>query len=70
LALLRSAERKTKTARESLTRLASQLEPSASGTIQELLENSDLVASAAEPAAVVTMYTQVLLQAPRPPDAI
>ena len=45
-----------------LTRLASQLEAGASGTIQELLDNSDLVASAAVPATVVTMYTQVLLQ--------
>lgn len=45
-----------------LTRLASLLEPGTSGAIQALLENSELVASAAVPATVVTMYTQVLLQ--------
>jgi regulator of nucleoside diphosphate kinase len=45
-----------------LTRLASLSERDAYGAIQALLENSDLVASAAVPATVVTMYTQVLLQ--------
>jgi regulator of nucleoside diphosphate kinase len=45
-----------------LTRLASLSERGASGAVQALLENSDLVASAAVPATVVTMYTQVLLQ--------
>ena len=45
-----------------LTRLASLFEREASRTFQALLENSDLVASAAVPATVVTMYTQVLLQ--------
>ena len=45
-----------------LTRLASLSEPRASGAIQALLENSELVASAAVPATVITMYTQVLLQ--------
>lgn len=45
-----------------LTRLASLSERDASGAVQTLLENSNLVASAAVPATVVTMYTQVLLQ--------
>lgn len=45
-----------------LTRLASLSEREASGAVQALLENSDLVASTAVPATVVTMYTQVLLQ--------
>jgi regulator of nucleoside diphosphate kinase len=45
-----------------LTRLASQSERDSYGAVQALLENSDLVASAAVPATVVTMYTQVLLQ--------
>ena len=44
-----------------LTRLASLSAPGASGAIQALLENSELVASAAVPATVITMYTQVLL---------
>ena len=45
-----------------LTRLASLSEPAASGAIQAMLENCELVASAAVPATVITMYTQVLLQ--------
>jgi regulator of nucleoside diphosphate kinase len=45
-----------------LTRLASLSEREAAGAVQALLENSDLVASAAVPATVVTMHTQVLLQ--------
>lgn len=45
-----------------LTRLASLSERNAYGAIQALLENSELVASAAVPATVITMYTQVLLQ--------
>lgn len=45
-----------------LTRLASLSEPGTSGAIQALLESSDLVASAAVPATVITMYTQVLLE--------
>jgi regulator of nucleoside diphosphate kinase len=45
-----------------LTRLASLSERNAYGAVQAQLENSDLVASAAVPATVVTMYTQVLLQ--------
>ena len=45
-----------------LTRLASQSEPRSSGTMQALLENSDLVASPDVPATVVTMYTQLLVQ--------
>ena len=44
-----------------LTRLASLSEPGASEAIQALLENSELVASAAVPGTVITMYTQVLL---------
>lgn len=36
--------------------------PGTPGTIHALLENSDLVASAAVPATVVTMYTQVLVE--------
>ena len=52
-----------------LTRLASLSEPGASEAIQALLENSELVASAAVPETVITMYTQVLLHGdvgPRP----
>jgi regulator of nucleoside diphosphate kinase len=45
-----------------LMRLASLSQSDASGAIHALLENSDLVPSAAVPATVVTMYTQVLLQ--------
>ena len=45
-----------------LTRLALLSDRDASEAVQALLENSDLVASAAVPATVVTMYTQVLLQ--------
>jgi regulator of nucleoside diphosphate kinase len=45
-----------------LTRLTSLSERDAYGAVMELLENSDLVPSAAVPATVVTMYTQVLLQ--------
>ena len=45
-----------------LTRLASLSERDAYGAVQALLEDSDLVTSAAVPASVVTMYTQVLLQ--------
>ncbi|HSV45166.1 MAG TPA: GreA/GreB family elongation factor [Ramlibacter sp.] len=45
-----------------LTRLASLSGRDAYGAIHELLEISDLVASAAVPATVVTMYTQVLLR--------
>jgi regulator of nucleoside diphosphate kinase len=45
-----------------LTRLASLSHRDAYQAVQELLENSDLVASTAVPATVVTMYTQVLLQ--------
>lgn len=45
-----------------LTRLASLSERDAYDAVQALLENSDLVASAAVPATVITMYTQVLLQ--------
>ncbi|HWP10728.1 MAG TPA: GreA/GreB family elongation factor [Ramlibacter sp.] len=45
-----------------LTRLASLSDRDASEAVQALLEESDLVASAAVPATVVTMYTQVLLQ--------
>jgi regulator of nucleoside diphosphate kinase len=45
-----------------LTRLASLSERNAHEAIQALLDNSDLVASAAVPSTVVTMYTQVLLQ--------
>ena len=45
-----------------LTRLASLSARDAYGAIQELLENSDLVSSAAVPATVVTMNTQVRLQ--------
>jgi len=36
--------------------------PGTPGTIQALLENSDLVASTAVPATVVTMYSQVLVE--------
>lgn len=43
-----------------LTRVASLSH--ASGAVQSLLASSDLVASAAVPATVVTMYTQVLVQ--------
>jgi regulator of nucleoside diphosphate kinase len=45
-----------------LTRLASLSDRNACEAVQELLENSDLVASSGVPATVVTMYTQVLLQ--------
>lgn len=45
-----------------LTRLMSHSEPGTSGPIRELLENSDLVASPAVPATVITMYTQMLAQ--------
>ena len=45
-----------------LTRLVSPSRPGTPGTIQALLENSDLVASAAVPATVVTMYSQVLVE--------
>jgi regulator of nucleoside diphosphate kinase len=45
-----------------LKRLVSQSEPGASGVIHELIESSDLVASDAVPATVVTMYTQLMLQ--------
>lgn len=45
-----------------LMRLVSTAERDAYGPVQALLENSDLVASAAVPATVITMYTQVLLQ--------
>ena len=45
-----------------LTRLTSLSERDAYGAIQALLENSDLVSSAAVPATVVTMNTQVRLQ--------
>jgi regulator of nucleoside diphosphate kinase len=45
-----------------LTRLTSLTERDAYGAVLELLENSDLVASAAVPETVVTMYTQVLLR--------
>ena len=48
-----------------LTRLASLSEPAASGAIQAMLEDCELVASAAVPATVITMYTQVLLQGAR-----
>jgi len=44
-----------------LTRLASLSARDAYGAIQALLENSDLVSSAAVPATVVTMNTQVRL---------
>ena len=40
----------------------SHSEPGASGLIDELIESSDLVASTAVPATVVTMYTQILLK--------
>lgn len=40
----------------------SHSEPGASGVIHELIHSSDLVASDAVPATVVTMYTQVMLQ--------
>ena len=45
-----------------LTRLVSLSEPRSSGAIRELLENSDLVASPAVPATVITMYSQMLVQ--------
>jgi len=45
-----------------LTRLASLSARDAHGAIQALLESSDLVPSAAVPASVVTMNTQVRLQ--------
>jgi regulator of nucleoside diphosphate kinase len=45
-----------------LTRLMSLSESGASAPFRELLENSDLVASPAVPATVVTMYTQLLAQ--------
>jgi len=45
-----------------LTRLASLSHRNASEAVQALLENSELVPSAAVPATVITMYTQVLLQ--------
>jgi regulator of nucleoside diphosphate kinase len=45
-----------------LTRLMSLSEPGMSGPFRELLENSDLVASPAVPATVITMYTQLLAQ--------
>jgi len=45
-----------------VTRLALLADRNASGAVQALLENSDLVASAAVPSTVVTMYTQLLLQ--------
>ena len=45
-----------------LTRLASLAERYAFDAVQAVLENSALVASAAVPASVITMYTQVLLQ--------
>ena len=45
-----------------LTRLASLSARDAYGAIQALLENSDLVSSAAVPGTVVTMNTQVRLQ--------
>jgi regulator of nucleoside diphosphate kinase len=45
-----------------LTRLASLSERDAYETVYALLELSDLVASEAVPATVITMYTQVLLQ--------
>src|SRR6476620_3616047 len=45
-----------------LTRLASLSARDAYGAMQALLENSDLVSSAAVPATVVTMNTQVRLQ--------
>ena len=45
-----------------LTRLMSLSEPATSAPFRELLENSDLVASPAVPATVVTMYTQLLAQ--------
>jgi regulator of nucleoside diphosphate kinase len=45
-----------------LRRLASLSERDAHAAVHALLENSDLVTSAAVPATVITMYTQVLLQ--------
>ncbi|MEO8653440.1 MAG: GreA/GreB family elongation factor [Ramlibacter sp.] len=45
-----------------LTRLVSLSEPRSTGAIRELLENSDLVASPAVPATVITMYSQMLVQ--------
>jgi regulator of nucleoside diphosphate kinase len=51
-----------------LTRLAARLEPGASQSVQSLLEDSYLVPSPAIPGSVITMYTQVLLQA-EPPGA-
>jgi regulator of nucleoside diphosphate kinase len=45
-----------------LTRLAALSERDAYGPVHALLESSDLVTSAAVPANVITMYTQVLLQ--------
>ena len=45
-----------------LTRVALLADRNASGAVQELLENSDLVTSAAVPSTVITMYTQLLLQ--------
>jgi regulator of nucleoside diphosphate kinase len=45
-----------------LTRLALLSDRNASGAVRSLLENSDLVTSAAVPSTVVTMYTQLLLQ--------
>ena len=45
-----------------LTRLALLADRHASGAVQALLENSDLVTSAAVPSTVITMYSQLLLQ--------
>jgi regulator of nucleoside diphosphate kinase len=45
-----------------LTRLASLSERHAGEAVQQVLEQSELVASSAVPASVITMYTQVLLQ--------
>ncbi len=45
-----------------LTRLASLSHRDAYPAVQALLDDSDLVPSAAVPANVITMYTQVLLQ--------
>jgi regulator of nucleoside diphosphate kinase len=46
-----------------LSRLALLSERDAHGGIQSVLDDSDIVASAAVPPTVVTMYTQVMLQA-------
>ena len=46
-----------------LRRLALMFERDAHGAIQSVLDESDIVASSSVPPSVVTMYTQVLLQA-------